>query len=335
MYQDRVPLYKEIEKQRNSKVLCYVTGDRRGMETQIHPEVLDMFVEHLDEFGLPIPKITLFLYSPGGITLAGWSIVNLIKIFADSYEVIVPFKAHSTATLMCLGADAIVMTKQATLGPIDPSVNSAFNPTIPNVTPPGATLPVSVESVKGFFELAKENLPEQTNLSDIFLKLADYVHPIALGNVYRSRAQIQMLARELLQAHMKDKKAIDDIISFLCSDSGSHDYTINRREAKNRLKLPVENPSQQLYAVIKKIYLDIRNELKLNEPFNPETELGTEDACDYECAQAIIESVDHGSHQHFTAGHLQRFSQPQGNFSVPGVANTKTFFGWRFTNEQQ
>ena len=52
----------------------------------------------------------------------------MIRLFCDEFEVIVPSKAHSTATLICLGADRVVMTKQATLGPIDPGINDPPNP---------------------------------------------------------------------------------------------------------------------------------------------------------------------------------------------------------------
>src|SRR6185312_13971029 len=133
-YSTRIPLFKKIEQRRNSRVLLYVTGDRQGMETQIHPEVYDFFVNLLDEIGV-VKKISLVLYTRGGSTLAGWSIVNLIEQFCDEFEVIVPSKAHSTGTLISLAAKPIVMTKQATLGPIDPSINNALNPVIPGAAP--------------------------------------------------------------------------------------------------------------------------------------------------------------------------------------------------------
>jgi ClpP class serine protease len=145
MYKDRLGLYRHLEKMRKSKVIVYVTGDRRGLETQIHPEILDFFIEHLDLID-GVKKISLFLYTRGGSTSASWSIPNLIRQFCESFEVIVPSKAHSGGTLICLGADNIVMTKQAALGPIDPSVNSPLNPQIPGA-PPMARASVSVEAI--------------------------------------------------------------------------------------------------------------------------------------------------------------------------------------------
>jgi len=118
-YNQRQTLYRELERDRHSKVLLYVTGDRPGFETLISREVIDLFVHHLDTIG-PVKKITLILYSSGGDVSAAWAIANLLRIFADDLEVIVPAKALSAGTLIALGADRILMTKQATLGPIDP-----------------------------------------------------------------------------------------------------------------------------------------------------------------------------------------------------------------------
>ena len=135
------------------------------------------------------------------------------------------------------------MTKQATLSPIDPSINTALNPPIPNIM--GSTFPVSVEAVKGYLEFAKEELmiKDDLALSNILIKLSDYVHPLVLGQVYRSRAQIQMLAEKLLQNQVTNKEITKKIIAFLCSESGSHDYTINRREAVNDLGLRILKPT--------------------------------------------------------------------------------------------
>jgi hypothetical protein len=86
MLQDRIELYKKIEKERNSKLLVFVTGDRQNLETQISSEMQDHFVNHLDKFNLP-KKLSLYLYTRGGDTMAAWSLINLIKQFCDEYEV--------------------------------------------------------------------------------------------------------------------------------------------------------------------------------------------------------------------------------------------------------
>ena len=63
------------------------------------------------------------------------------------------------------------------------------------------------------------------------------------------------------------------IVTFLCSDSGSHDYTINRTEAKN-LGLRVESPNQDTYNELKAWYFDVVSELELKNEYSPQKVLG-------------------------------------------------------------
>lgn len=116
MYPNRKMLISELEKTRNSKVILYVTGDRPGWETQISSDAFDSFVDHLDAIGV-VDKISLVLYTRGGNTLAGWSLVNLVKQFCSELEIVIPHKCHSTGTLIALGAHKLVMTKTSDARP--------------------------------------------------------------------------------------------------------------------------------------------------------------------------------------------------------------------------
>ncbi len=331
MYVQRKDLYKELEQNRQSKVLVYVTGDRPGLETDVHSEVLDYFVNHLDIFGVT-KKITLYLYTRGGNTLAGWSIVNLIRQFCDEFEVIVPAKCHSTGTLMCLGAHSIVMTKQATLGPIDPSINGPLNPGIEGA-PPQARFPVSVEAIKGYIELAKGELDikDDANLTQILLKLSEKVHPLVLGQVYRSRSQIQMLAKKLIKTQIQDDKKIENVISFLCSESGSHDYTIHRREAKGDLGLNIDKPDDEQYKTIKSIYDDIQSELKLTKRYDQQAILGGDKEKQYILKRALIESIEGGSNYFCSEGVLRKHTiSTASGIDQTGIEDSRSYEGWRF-----
>src|SRR5690625_7449794 len=126
MYAERLDNYKLLEEKRNSKVIVYVTGDRRGMETQISTDVLEFFSEQLDRIG-KVEKISLFLYTRGGDTMAAWSLVNLIRQFCDEFEVIIPSKARSSGNIISLGADNIMMNNQVSLGQHYHSMICSFN----------------------------------------------------------------------------------------------------------------------------------------------------------------------------------------------------------------
>lgn len=254
MYSSRVEYYKQLKDEFQGAVIAYITGDRPGFETRIAQDVIDLFIAQLDKIG-PVERIVLYLYTRGGDTSAAWNIVNLLRMYCEDLLVVVPHKAHSAGTIISLGANKIIMTKQATLSPIDPSLNSPMNPIIPN-DPAKQTTPVSVEAVKGYIELAKDEfgISDGNALSDVLIKLSEYVHPLVLGQVYRSRAQIKMLAGKLLKNQVADDGKVSRIIDFLCSDSGSHDYTINRREAAEELELNVAKPTSTQYEIIKNLY---------------------------------------------------------------------------------
>ena len=326
-------MYQELEDDRQSRVLVYVTGDRPQLETQIHPEVLDHFVTHLDEIG-DTKKITLYLYTRGGDTLASWSIANLIRSFCDEFEVVVPSKAHSGGTLISLGATAIMMTKQATLGPIDPSVNGPLNPQIPG-GPPNARAPVSVEAINGFVEFAKTELgiTQSADMTKVLVALSEKVHPLVLGNVYRTRSQIRMLAERLLSRQVSDTDNVSKILDFLCSESGSHDYTIYRKEARDSLGLNILKPNNDQYHLIKRIYDDIAEELQLTEPFDPAVLLGNEDVVSYSLRRGIVESRTAGSHFFISEGTLTKQKvQVTPTVVQDSISDRRTFEGWRHEN---
>lgn len=317
MYSERIKLYEQLESMFDSKILAYITSDRPNMEAQIASDVIDYFIDHLDKIG-PCKRISLILYTRGGDTSAARNIVNLLRMYCDELQVIVPHKAHSSGTIISLGANEVVMTKQATLGPIDPSLNTPLNPRVD-----GSVYPVSVEAVKGYLEFAKNELAinDDASLASIFEKLTDFVHPLVLGEVYRSKAQIQMMAEKLLQYQVTDPEKKRKIIEFLCSESGSHDYTINRREAQNELGLNVRKPSPEQYNVIKQLYDDINDELQFSKPFRI-----TEINGAYSVRRCLLESLVGGSDYFSSEGVVLRGKLPDGQMAIQNQVN---FEGWR------
>ena len=332
MREERLELYKKLEELRESKLLVYITSTRPGLETQIANDILPKFSEHLDCIG-DTKKISLFLYTNGGNTLTAWSLVNLIRSFCEELEVIIPSNCFSSGTLICLGADKLIMTKQATLGPIDPSINGPLNPMIPGITDPNAKVPVSVEFVNAYIEMAKKDfgITDQRNMTDILLNLSEKIHPLTLGQVYKSKSQIQMLARKLMRYQNLGDEKEDAIIKFLCSESGSHDYSIRRKEAKENLGLNIEKPSMELYLIIKQIYDSISKELELEIPYNPAILLNTSSSYKYAFRRGLIESIGNGSDVYLSEGELTRQSYVPVPTMDPQItlADNRTFEGWK------
>src|SRR3954447_23860371 len=116
-----------LEKLRGHPVISYVlTGAQLADEQMLH------LYEHLRRLGKQ-DHLSLFLSSRGGATEVPWKIISLIRSYTKKFSVLVPYQAHSAATLTALGADEIVMTPMSELGPIDPI---RAHPLIPLVEAP-------------------------------------------------------------------------------------------------------------------------------------------------------------------------------------------------------
>ncbi|HEV2226357.1 MAG TPA: hypothetical protein VGR56_06080 [Nitrososphaerales archaeon] len=290
---ERFRLIKRIEKLTGSTLLVFITGDRTNLETRIAMDSYALIFKHLSGMNLK-GRLVIFLYTPGGDTIAAYGIANLIRQFTNEYTVIIPYKALSAGTLITLGANNIIMTKGGLLSPIDPSIQAPLGPRVPIPGAPGieAVVPVSVEDVSGFYRLAKDEwkLGDEASLGEAFKSLSEKVHPLALGAVHRAREQIAFLAKNLLSYHMTGKATVDRIVNTLSRGRFSHGYLIGKREAKNVLKLPIKDPDQELEKKINELFAKYENLLELNTPYNPEAVLGSQDMVTVTFNRAIVES---------------------------------------------
>ena len=314
----------------------YITGDRRGLETKIGMDVFPIFHEHLIRIGKR-KRRDLFLYSSGGITIAGYALVNLIREFCEEFNVIIPFKALSAATLISLGANEVIMTPMAQLSPIDPSVHHPLGPIIQIPGQPvGQIAPVNVEDVIAFIELAKKEvgLENEESMKKVLELLATKVHPLVLGAVERSREQIAFLASNLLKHHISDEEKIKEIVSTLIRGRFSHNYIIGRREAKDVLKLNVIEPEEELLKNIVDLFTAYSEILELNLPYHPEIYLSGQEVGTFDFNRAIIESYNL-THVFRTRKEIRRVQvPPQPRMPLPTVGYQERILrqGWILDN---
>jgi len=292
---ERMQLLEQMEKMSGSRILVLILGDRRGLETKIASDVLPFCLEHLTRMGHQT-KVSLYIYSTGGITMAGYALANLLREFSGSYDVMIPFKALSCSTLVALGADNIIMTRMGQLSPIDPSVSSPLGPLAPIPGAPGRQargVPVNVEDVINYLVLARRELgiEDEELLARLYDRISQNVHPLVLGSVYRSREQIGFLAQMLLERHMKDEGRISKIIKILTRGRFSHDYLISRKEAKEILELPVIDVDSKLDEAILRLYNQYDDLLQLSVPYHPEQILKGQDKVTGSLDRAIVETI--------------------------------------------
>jgi ClpP class serine protease len=68
--------------------------------------------------------LVLMINSLGGDTLAAERIVNICRAYSGTgeYWALVPGRAKSAATIICMGASKIIMAPPSELGPVDPQI---------------------------------------------------------------------------------------------------------------------------------------------------------------------------------------------------------------------
>lgn len=334
--QERKTIIANLEGKLDARILTIVTGDRQGMETRIAPDILPLVAEHLANIGVS-ENLAVFLYTPGGDTIVGWGLVNLLRQYCKKLKVVVPFRALSCGTLIALGADEIIMGKNGLLSPVDPSVSSPFNPQSPGIQQPGAVslLPVSVEDMIGFLDLAKKEvgLKKEESLVSILNTLANKVHPLALGAVYRAREQSSLLAKRLLSTHSGDGARTDRIVKRLTQELPTHNYLIGRAEAEIDIKLDIIKPASDTDDLMWALYKEYEQWLKLTSPFSAELDLGTEQRKRIRYERAAVESLKNGDlcqHVFITENELVRVTAtPSGmQGTVDQTAVRALFLGW-------
>lgn len=288
-------LINRIQELRGSNVLVYFTGDRQPIATRISEDAVPVLYKHLLQFARSTPqkqKIDLFLYSRGGDVSIPWRIVTMIREFCEDFCVLIPYKAHSAATMISLGADEIVMGKKAELSPIDPTLVRAVTGEA-GVAPPE----ISVEDVSSYISFMRERagISDQVALAQVVSQLANHLTPLTLGSVNRQYSHIRLVARKLLTSRKEkiEESRIGAIVEVLTEKMYSHGHAIGRREAKE-LGLPICEPDESLEALIWSLYQKYEGLLQLNQVIDPEDLLTSKKEEEHtdECVPlAVIESA--------------------------------------------
>ncbi len=338
---DRKQLIQQLEQVRNSRVITYLTSDRQGpVNAQVAMDVIPVIGKQLQTIG-KTDNIDLLLYSTGGNTMVPWRLVSMIREYCNKFSVLIPYKAHSAATMIALGADEVVMSSLSELSPIDPSTANVFNPT--DAQNPQNKIPISVEDVMAYFDLAKNKfgIKNDEELSRIFNKFVEsnpQIHPLALGNVNRMHNLIRRLAESLLKSHQSPMSDADikSLVDYFTEKLYSHQYFIGRKEAKEDLGLKtVQFANDLLSKTMTELYEGYKKEMNLGVLWNAENELGlnaVQNKKDYKIA--FIESWQLSNYFEISIEYKKQQvnvtqQTPQGPIQVP-----QEKIVWRIVNQE-
>jgi hypothetical protein len=342
--QSRQQILNDLADTVGHPVLALVNGDRQNLQTQLAQDVLTYLPRHLDALGRA-EQLGLLLYTRGGETNAAWPIANFLREYAPTIRIFVPSWAHSAGTLLSLAADRIYMSRFASLSPIDPSVANAFNP--PDPANPANRLQIAVEDVLAYFKLAERYGAKRGDAAArVFLRIAESVEPLALGNVQRSIDQIRQLATKMIRLHSTaSDRDVTELVHRLTTALYSHMHFINRHEAKE-IGLPIDDDDTAIETLLLNYHAELKADLLLTVPFDPAAELraagvaaqGQPLAVSYErcyldtpttCDAFVTEGLISQQPQQMLLGQVPGLPLPQAPAALPLAATLEvTREGW-------
>jgi hypothetical protein len=194
-------------------------------------------------------ELDLVIESEGGDVHSAYLIIDLLRLHCEKLNACVPLYAKSAATLLCVGADVIVLDEIAQLGPLDTQImnekeggkrewNSALNPfktleqlekfatntfdhAVALITErSGLTVGESVQHAIRFVEATTGPLFRQVDPRD----LGNCSRALSIGTEYGYR----LLGRQGKQTEEEIKRVIDKLVQGY----PSHDYVIDYCELR-------------------------------------------------------------------------------------------------------
>ena len=104
-----------LEKRRNSRIFSIV---HTGGDPHICAPEMRRLLQHRDKF-TGIATLEILINSPGGHADKAYRLARYFRGHCKRLNVLIPMRAKSAATILCLNADSIFMGEFAELGPID------------------------------------------------------------------------------------------------------------------------------------------------------------------------------------------------------------------------
>jgi len=238
-YESRIETMSKIKRNLRSTTitLVYNTSNTR-FRTQLAGDVL----QPLNELLKSIPtkrsskSVTLVLHSAGGFMDAIGSFIYLMRKKFDQFQVAIPEISHSAATLLCFGADSILMNDLSSLSPVDPQITLKTQ---------GGNIGAGAEDITGYYSLIKNMFKDDSARIQAFNSLLTRFPAEVLGQIERIQKQAEMVTTKALKYHIADEEKIKEIASKFQKEFFSHNYRIHFDEAK-KIGLKVQMMNKKL-----------------------------------------------------------------------------------------
>ncbi len=197
--------------------------------------------------GRKFEELDLVIHSGGGIAHSAYQVIELLRIHTKQLNACVPFWAKSAATLLCMGADRIVVGEHAELGPLDVQMyeerqagkgafTSALNPfkSLEQLVAASVeALAAAMRFIVDEYEMSYiESLPHAVAfVGQTTGPLVSRLDPDKLGQYNRELSVAIEYGRRLLTRYRGlSQAAAGDLVERLVYGYPSHEYIIDYRE---------------------------------------------------------------------------------------------------------
>ncbi|RKY86110.1 hypothetical protein DRQ09_06475, partial [candidate division KSB1 bacterium] len=247
----RSKLYEELELELDKPVVSFFTSFKYPV--MIEDSDANMLEGLLQKIDLT-KGLVLILSSPGGDGLASERIINICRAYSGTgeYEVIIPGKAKSVATMICFGASKIIMGKTSELGSTDPQIVYSEKEKVKRFS--------IYNIVKSYDDLFERAIKEKGNLQPYIQQLSNYdSREIAEFRNILSLSQdivIKALKTGMLSgfSNSKIKRKIKD---FLTPEKvKTHGRPIYAQDAKKSgLIIEIKDVKEKFWSIIYELYI--------------------------------------------------------------------------------
>ncbi len=224
-------------------------------------------------FGKHFKEIDIILQTPGGDIDAAFNTIKLLRHSSDIVNILVPLFSKSAGTLICLGADKLILTTLSELGPLDtqirehqedgpPAYRSALNgfkaleqvqlhtlETMDVATKlilnrSGMKISEAIKLATGFSGNTSGTLYQQLDPK----KIGEYARALETGERYGIIVLTRYMKWSIEKADMAVKK--------LVKGYPAHSFIIDTEEL-NSLGLPAENANPQEEEILDELRLEL------------------------------------------------------------------------------
>jgi hypothetical protein len=184
-------------------------------------------------------RLDLVLSTYGGAVNSARQVALLLREFTDRLTILVPQRARSAGTLLCLAADELVLSGFAELGPLDANMGATESQA------PGVPGTLSSEDIRAFPSMARDwfGVQRPEDGLQLLAMLSQRIFPASLASFYRLDKLVRQVADELLAFQLPDDEQVRArVVDQLVGGYHAHDYVLTRRDVQ-QLGLRTVEPS--------------------------------------------------------------------------------------------